>query len=158
MPLFACPYTGPARLRQLRGGAAAFLLTLALGGCASTGLPLGERDFHGVSAETTASVPVKVSVVDQVDPSDWETVRRAVAGVSEANETTRIEWSNPDTGSTGIVATLDMPVEHGGTLCRPFATTVSDVHGVRRYRGEACQRTDGRWQLFGVVADDAQFS
>jgi surface antigen len=111
-----------------------------------------------VSAETTGSITVEAAAVDQVDPSDWEAVRRALAGVSQDAEVSRIEWSNPDTGSTGTIATLDLPVERSGTLCRPFATTVSDVRGVSRYRGEACRRADGRWQLFGVIADDAQFS
>jgi hypothetical protein len=46
----------------------------------------------------------------------------------------------------------------GSLTCRPLATTINDERGVRRYRGEACQRDNGRWQLYGMVADDAQLS
>ncbi len=36
-----------------------------------------------------------------------------------------------------------------------FATTVNDLHGIRRYRGGACEMQGGRLQLRGIVADDA---
>lgn len=160
MSTSGCPYTGPSRPRQspLMGAIAVAAVALSLGGCASVGLPFGEASLAAVSGETTGSLPVKADVVSQVDSSDWEAVRRAVASVSQDREASRIEWSNPDTGSTGTVATLDQPIDGNGALCRPFATTVSDVRGVRRYRGEACLRADGRWQLHGMIADDAQFS
>ena len=45
-----------------------------------------------------------------------------------------------------------------GQLCRSFATTVNDARGIRRYRGDACRRTDGRWQLDGMAPDDAKLS
>ena len=48
--------------------------------------------------------------------------------------------------------------DQNGAVCRPFATTINDERGVRRYRGDACLRTDGRWQLNGVTADDALLS
>ncbi len=70
----------------------------------------------------------------------------------------RIEWSNPDTGSTGTIADLRPAADRGGRLCRAFSTTVNDDRGIRRYRGDACQRTDGRWQLYGMVADDVTLS
>ncbi len=124
------------------------------------GVPFGP-DLADVSPEITGSIPtkpVKVDVVDQVDPSDWETIRRAVAKIPADMGATDVEWSNPDTRSTGTIAALAAPSAGAGTLCRPFATTVNDIRGVRRYRGEACQRTDGRWQLMDVAADDALLS
>ncbi len=152
-------YIGRSASRQLflRAVAVGTLASL-LGGCASVGLPLGESNLARVSGETTGSIPAKASVVDQVDPSDWETVRRAVATISPSVGQSQVEWANPDTGSTGTIAISDPASERSGTLCRPFATTVSDVRGVSRYRGEACQRSDGRWQLYGMIPDDAQFS
>jgi surface antigen len=152
-------YIGRSGSRQLFVRAAAVgSVALLLGGCASVGLPLGETDLARVSGETTGSIPAKASVVDQVDPSDWEAVRRAVAAISPSVAQSQVEWANPDTGSTGTIATSDPASERAGTLCRPFATTVSDVRGVSRYRGEACQRSDGRWQLYGMIPDDAHFS
>jgi hypothetical protein len=30
------------------------------------------------------------------------------------------------------------------------------MRGIRHYRGEACQMAKGRWELFGVLADDSK--
>ncbi len=156
-----CSYICRSGRRQsplLLRAATAGVLAFSLGGCAAVGFPLGESDFAGVSPEITGAIPASVSAVDQVDPSDWEAVRRAIADVLPSVGKSQVEWSNPSTGSTGTIATFDPPSEHSGTLCRPFATTVSDLRGVSRYRGEACQRPDGGWQLYGMIPDDAQFS
>lgn len=128
------------------------LLALAatLGGCASVGL--GERNAGRLSAR--AAEPE--SPVDRVDPSDWEAIRRTVAGASDSASHTLI-WRNPDTGSNGTIALLPA-ISKGGSLCRAFATTVTDPSGVHRYGGDACLRTDGRWQLRDISADDVLVS
>ncbi len=157
-----CSYTGSSKASQwspLVRLVAVAAIAASLGGCVALLPPLDDTaSVAGVSNETTGSISTAASLVDQVDPSDWEAVRRAVAAVSPQTATTRVEWSNPDTGSTGTVATLARPVEQDGTLCRSFATTVNDMRGVRRYRGEACRRSDGSWRLYGMIADDAKFS
>lgn len=157
----AVSYIGPSWSRQswlvVRAAAVAGL-AISLAGCAGLGLPFGGAAGTQVSGETTASLPEKTDVIGQVDPSDWEAVRRTVAGVPVDAATGGVEWTNPDTGSTGTIANIDPPIERGGMPCRPFATTVSDTHGVRLYRGEACQRFDGRWQLYGMIADDQHLS
>jgi surface antigen len=88
----------------------------------------------------------------------WEAVRRTVASIPADAGASQVEWSNPDTGSTGTIATLNAPIDRAGVLCRAFATTVNDARGVRLYRGQTCLRADGRWQLHGMIADDAQLS
>jgi surface antigen len=138
-------------------GIAAAALALSLGGCAA--LP-----FSGELASNTAGggkmrpTLVSARVVDGVDPSDWETIRRTVAATPATADISRIEWANPDTGSTGVISDLAGAVEQGSMFCRPFSTTVNDPRGIRRYNGEACQRTDGRWQLYGMAADDLTLS
>ena len=67
-----------------------------------------------------------------------------------------IDWSNPDTGSTGTVTAYPVVANQGGMLCRTVATTVNDLRGIRHYRGQACQRRDGRWQLLQFTADAAK--
>jgi len=163
MPPYTGSYIGSPRSRQSPAAraAAVVFIALSLAGCGSLGLPFGagHGDFAGPSTETTGAIPVKADAARQVDSSDWEAIRRAIAGAPETGEARRIEWSNPDTGSTGVIATLDQPTERGaGAICQPFATTVNDVRGVYGYRGEACRHSDGRWQLHGVVADDARLS
>ena len=121
-----------------------------LGGCASVGL--GERNAGKLSAR--AAEPE--TAVDRVDPSDWEAIRRTVAAASDGSSHTLI-WRNPDTGSNGTIALLPA-ITKGGNLCRAFATTVTDPSGVHRYGGDACLRTDGRWQLRDITADDVLVS
>ncbi len=155
------PYTGELKPRQsppFFRGAAIAALALSLGGCAGLGLPFGsEMTATTASAGNGGLRPtlVSASVTDNVDASDWETIRRTVASSDPAMAASRIEWSNPDTGSTGTIADLGAATRAGDRLCRAFSTTVNDERGIRRYRGNACQRTDGRWQLTGMAPDDA---
>lgn len=156
----ATSYIGDGRARQslsFARGVAIFGVALTLGGCAGMGLPFGEAGANRL-AEAGDPKPILASatVVDRVDPSDWETVRRTVAG-APGTPTFDLGWFNPDTGSSGAVAVAGV-TDQNGSVCRPFATTINDERGVRRYRGDACLRTDGRWQLNGVTADDALLS
>ena len=150
----------PRQLPSFYRGVAAALLALSLGGCAGLGLPFGAEMAANSAAANGKIGPTLVSaqVVDGVDASDWEAIRRTVAAVPTDSTVDTIAWRNPDTGSVGTISGLNAAQAKAGLECRGFATTVSDQRGVRRYRGEACQRTNGRWQLYGMVPDDAQLS
>jgi len=156
-------YIDATKLRQsplaCRGVAVA-VLVLSLGGCAGLGLPFGSELSASNASAAGRLKPTLVSanVVDDVDPSDWEAIRRTVAATAADSSADRIAWSNPDTGSAGTIAGLSAEQAQSGLQCRTFATTINDQRGIRRYRGETCQRTNGRWQLYGMVADDAQLS
>ncbi|HVY19887.1 MAG TPA: RT0821/Lpp0805 family surface protein [Bauldia sp.] len=133
-----------------RAGAVA-LLALALGGCSGLGLPFGERGTAGRMASAAAVQPILASAVitDQLDPSDWETIRRTIEGAPQV--ASRVDWQNAITGSVGSVE-LAADSDIG---CRAFVATINDLHGIRRYRGGACEMKGGRLQLRGIVADDA---
>jgi surface antigen len=91
---------------------------------------------------------------DQVDPTDWMTVRQTLARIPvKAEAGTSLDWRNPLTNSDGTLSLLTAAAVHDGTLCRGFATTINDLRGIRRYRGDACRGKDG-WQLSGIVSDD----
>jgi surface antigen len=164
MPAYQPPYIGERKPRQslpFYRGVAAAVVALSLGGCAGLGLPGGGELITGsipTSRPAATLVSASTSTVERVDPSDWETVRRTVASASPTSGVGRIEWNNPDTGSQGTIIGLDVPTDRKGQLCRSFATTINDARGVRGYRGDACKRPDGRWQLFGMVPDDAKLS
>ncbi len=150
--------SGARRHSSLLRLAAIGAIALTLGGCAGLGLPFGgERGGSRMAdARTTTPKPTLASApagMDAVDPSDWETVRRAIATAPET-ASRDLTWANPDTGSSGTAA-VSASIQKDGSLCRAFATTVNDTRGVRRYRGDACLRMDGRWQLYGIAADDA---
>ena len=148
----------PSQSPSFVRGVAIVGVALALGGCAGMGLPFGEAGANRTAQARDPAKPILASatVIDRVDPSDWETVRRTVAG-APGTPTYDLGWFNPDTGSSGAVAVAGI-TDQNGSVCRPFATTINDERGVRRYRGDACLRTDGRWQLNSVTADDALLS
>ncbi|WP_421724597.1 RT0821/Lpp0805 family surface protein [Bauldia sp.] len=124
---------------------------LLVSGCARLGLPFGPGlDARQAPVDQTIT---NSTVTASVDPSDWETVRRTLAATSEDQPTGRLAWQNPQTGSSGAVEAEASEQRQGG-VCRAFATIVNDHRGVRRYRGEACRRDAGVWQLTGIVADD----
>ncbi len=151
-------YAPDAPRRNPLRAALRFALPVAamfLAGCSSFGMGDFARTA-AVSGPATSPVPVKVSlsVVDSVDPSDWETVRRTIASIP-ANTTGRYGWSNPRTHSSGTLTVL--PLASGSSAsCRAIATTINDMRGIRSYRGEACHRRDGQWQLFGLRPDDTK--
>jgi len=136
------PYTG-ARPTRKPVAAALVAATLVLGGCSSASLGDYARDD---AIGTAAS-----SGVASVDRSDWDTVRRTLAQ-TPVEQAARQPWSNPRTGSSGHVTVLALADDEA---CRPFATSVNDQRGIRQYRGDACLRNDGRWELLGISADDA---
>jgi hypothetical protein len=133
-------------------GCAVALVALSLGGCAGLGLPFGEHGTAGRLASAGSAQPILASAVitDQLDPSDWETIRRTIEGAPR--EAATLDWNNAITGSVGAVALADVDSSKG---CRPFAATVNDLHGIRRYRGGACALPGSRLQLRGIAADDA---
>jgi surface antigen len=154
------PALKPRQLPRACHGAAVIAFALSLGGCAGLGLPFG-TDMARVDTTTTGSIRptlVSAAAADGVDASDWEAIRRTVAAVPADTSVDSLAWRNPDTGSAGTISGLGTDHGRGSLQCRTFATTVNDQRGVRRYRGEACQRTNGRWQLYGMAADDAQLS
>jgi surface antigen len=120
---------------------------MSAGGCAQVGLTQGTDSLYTGS--------IKASVTDGVDPSDWETMRQVVAGIAPADADLTRPWTNPQTGSYGSI-TVGAAEQRSGGACRSFSTTVSDLRGVRRYRGEACQPVGGRWQLSDIRADDSK--
>ena len=116
-------------------------LALAAAGCSST----------AIDPTQTGSV-VRASVTDGVDPSDWETVRRTIAEIGE--DAFDLAWKNPKTGSSGTVTAM-APESRADGVCRAFATTVNDLRGIRRYRGEACRSGNAGWRLSDVVPEDS---
>jgi surface antigen len=163
MSVRATPYTGSAKRRQIAtlvavGGLS--FLAAGLSGCATGSLPFAPPllpQMTSISGETVGSITTQ-ALIESVDASDWEAIRRTIAA-APAGETKSLDWSNPDTRSTGALTVgVAAEIAGSGALCRTFVTTVSDPRGVRRYRGQACRETDGRWHLKGVAADDALFS
>jgi surface antigen len=116
-------------------------IALAAAGCSAT----------AIDPTQTGSV-VRASATDGVDPSDWEAVRRTIAQIGA--DSFDQAWTNPRTGSSGMV-TAEAPEPRPDGVCRAFATTVNDLRGIRRYRGEACRNGNAGWRLTGIVPEDS---
>lgn len=152
-------YIGRGRLRQspplIRHAIFAFLAA-GLCGCSGPSLPISESAVDH-SLITGGIEKVSSKQPRKVAQSDWKTVRRGIAeAVSDPALNRSLEWRNPETGTTGTLMVLDTVTATNDPKCRNFQTTVNDVRGIRHYRGEACEMADGRWELFGVLADDSK--
>ncbi len=121
-------------------------VAVAMGGCSQ----IGGAFTVGMAGDGRNFVAA--AVADHVDPSDWEAVRQALASLAE--EARDLAWQNPRTGSSGTL-TVTGTETRDGDVCRDFATTLNDVRGVRRYRGEACRGDGGGWRLSGIIPDDS---
>ncbi|WEK52347.1 MAG: RT0821/Lpp0805 family surface protein [Candidatus Kaistia colombiensis] len=134
------------------------MLCAGLAGCGLTpGGPETEIDTT-TTGSITPTVPTATrTVVEAVAPSDWEHIRLTASTFIPGSANGEIiDWTNPDTGSNGTLSPVrTAQMESDGRKCRAFALTVSDVRGIRRYKGDACRATDGMWQLFEVVPEDS---
>jgi surface antigen len=151
---------------RMIGGLRPILLIAACGlaGCGlAPGGPEAELDLTTTGSITparTAAPPAPAparSVVEAVAPSDWEHIRLTASTFMPGSaKGEMIDWTNPDTGSNGTISpSAAARNEADGRNCRPFSLTVSDLRGIRRYRGDACRAPDGMWQLFEVVPEDS---
>lgn len=146
---------------------AGFVLGLgSLAGCSQAGIPVGSAEVasapsptqHRATTEAAATAAALVEA-DAIDPADLKTVLSTAAAALNTGRTDQaLAWSNADTGSTGAVTPLDIVADGDRSNCKVFASTVNDVRGVRRYRGEACMRGDGTWNLTRFVPEDEELS
>lgn len=152
----AGPAVAKAAIRNLPA-LAGIGLALLLTGCTSTGRPFVNAGLDRLAVGSIRPVVARLDTTPPVAQSDWEALRRALtSGFLTAHAD--IDWSNAATGSNGTITPLGTAATRGKVACRAFATTVSDVRGVRRYRGEACRFGDGTWQIGDLTADDAILS
>ena len=86
--------------------------------------------------------------------SDSRTVRNAVSVADIADPDGRYAWSNPQSGSSGIISGLTEERE-GVRICRRFTTSRQSYDGVSLYRGEACTNGEGEWALVQFVENGA---
>ncbi len=151
--------------RPFLAAAIAFVALVALSGCGrlmpfgATALDLTTTGSLNAARALGGTVHAARAVAPQesVDPSDFEAVRLAAAGVLlGADPGLALDWSNPRTGSTGTIMPLAATQTRADGDCRSFTTTLSDLRGVRRYRAEACARPGGRFEIAQVTADDGE--
>jgi len=98
----------------------------------------------------------KATTDGAIAPSDWKMVRDTVAATPASDEPDRVAWTNPATGTSGIIEPISYGTPRKGQPCRTFEATMTTIEGVRKYRGEACRLSNGQWALFEVRALDKE--
>jgi hypothetical protein len=127
-------------------------LGLGLAGCSSLGLPMGDRLDRTAVGSIRSATPVSATRTPPVAASDWETIRQSIPAALAKSGVS--DWTNEATGSSGTLTLA----QSGKDGCRGFSTTVSDVRGIRHYRGDACRNAAGAWSIGDLTADDAILS
>ncbi len=111
--------------------------------------------FAGASAQRRPPLTAKASLTTSADAaSDARTVRNAVSVADLTDTDGRYEWSNPQTGSSGVISVLTEERE-GVRICRRFQTSRQSYDGVVLYRGEACTNGEGEWALVKFTENGA---
>jgi hypothetical protein len=95
---------------------------------------------------TTSSVQSsRDGKIDQEAISDRSTIRNAVSSVSlDQLGHAPLHWENKDTGSKGIITSIE-EYRDGQVICRRFTTTRESFDGVAIYHGDACLGDGGVW-------------
>jgi hypothetical protein len=99
---------------------------------------------------TTASISDGPAI--SISAIDLDSMREAIRGSLAVLTGGTIFWSNSESGSDGII---EFAADDAAETCRPFAATVSDLRGIRRYRSEACPGSDGAWDFAEITPEDS---
>ncbi|MEQ8193495.1 MAG: RT0821/Lpp0805 family surface protein [Rhodospirillales bacterium] len=122
------------------GAAGGGLLGAQIGG------GLGKTLF--ITAGTMAGGLGGYIVARQLERSDRAAHNKtATQALAEAPDGTTRHWSNPETGSSGIVMPVRSYRAGDGALCRDYRATVAVEDGFIRGTGIGCQEASGRWRL-----------
>lgn len=76
---------------------------------------------------------------------DAGTIANAVTAVQSNGQP--IAWSNPATGSSGMVHGVREYRSQAGMLCRDFTALRTSYDGVRNYSGTVCLTDRGSWDF-----------
>lgn len=77
--------------------------------------------------------------------------RTAGKALAAAGDGETVTWTNPETGSQGMVRPTRSYTAADGKPCREYRASVARAQDVFSGAGLACQQADGRWQ---VLADE----
>ncbi|MCE7028147.1 RT0821/Lpp0805 family surface protein [Jiella avicenniae] len=119
------------------------VLTAGLGGCVVAGPSV---DDTLLDPTITGSVKAPTKIADSGDDSDLRIVRNAVSAADIDKGKGRFSWSNPETGSSGVITALNQQRD-GDSICRSFETSRQRFDGIALYQGRACTIGAGEWAL-----------
>ncbi|MBC7285217.1 RT0821/Lpp0805 family surface protein [Hoeflea sp.] len=118
---------------------------LALSGC----MGAGSSGVSALSLDQTTTGAITPLSADSEIMSDETVIRELVGGLGQTDLSEPRPWSNPLTGSAGVISSLKT-VTDGARTCRLFQTTRHGYDGVGLFDGRACRRPDGDWDLVSL--------
>lgn len=111
-------------------------------GCASRGMSLASA----LPDKSTITGSIGRTQRDPGQASDAATVRNAVSALDMSRADGGTPWSNPATGSSGVISSV-VETTGGTGLCRSFDASRVSYDGVRLFHGQACMDAAGAWAL-----------
>lgn len=118
---------------------------LALSGC----MGAGSSAVSALSLDQTTTGAITPRSADSEIMSDETVIRDLVGGLGQSELSDPRPWSNPLTGSAGVISNLTVVTE-GARTCRQFTTTRHGYDGVALFEGRACRRPDSSWDLVSL--------
>lgn len=119
-------------------------LCLVLSACVSA----GPSAISALNIDKTTTSSITPLSADSEMMSDEKLISELAGGLDETNLATPTPWSNPQTGSAGVISQVSV-LRDGDKTCRLFETTRHAFDGVALYSGRICRRPDGGWDLVG---------
>ncbi|NQW00900.1 MAG: hypothetical protein HQ483_14445 [Rhodospirillales bacterium] len=71
----------------------------------------------------------------------------AEKALARSSNGTALDWSNPETGNSGVFRPTQTFQALNGQTCRHFRSTVAFSDAVKSGEGTACHGADGNWQI-----------
>ncbi|WP_167591623.1 RT0821/Lpp0805 family surface protein [Jiella endophytica] len=122
-------------------------LTASLGGCVVAGPSVEETLLDPTVTGSVEPQPKPADLPADSDvASDRRIVRNAVSSADLEKGGGRYAWSNPETGSSGVIVALSQERD-GDNICRSFETLRQRFDGIALYQGRACSVGAGEWAL-----------
>lgn len=131
------------------------VMTAGLGGCVVAGPSVEDTLLDPTITGSTTTQPEEDPASSDSDAvSDRRIVRNAVSAADidtgsdngAGKGAGRYAWSNPETGSSGVITTLSQE-RQGDNICRSFETSRQRFDGIALYQGRACAVGAGEWAL-----------
>jgi len=124
----------------------------AVGGYAGSmiGHGIWQKSFMAVG--TAAGAGAGYIAAKRLEQSDFVLYRQATnRGLASANDGSELNWSNPETGHSGLFRPVRTYNVADGRTCRSYRSTIALSDDIQYGTGTACQKPDGSWQ---IVSDD----
>lgn len=121
----------------------AWLAALAISGllsaCSPVSMPIGSSDIE-TPLVLTGSIPsVDDDAYADISTDDRKLIAQTIhTALGENSATEALAWSNPESGNSGTISSLDVS-KLKDTGCLSFKTTANTITGLRLYEGTACR-------------------